>query len=71
MADNVRKKIFDFKLFRRVFQFVKPYKKQFYLSILLAILLAAFAPVRPFLIQITIDTATGKAVHILYQCGSA
>lgn len=64
MADSVKKKIFDFELFRRVFQFVKPYKRQFYLSLLLAVLLAAFAPVRPYLIQVTIDAATGKAVHL-------
>lgn len=64
MADNVKKKIFDFKLFRRVFRFVKPYRKQFYLSLLLAILLAAFSPIRPYLIQVTIDAATGKAIHL-------
>jgi ATP-binding cassette subfamily B protein len=64
MSEKVKKKAFDFNLFKRVFQFVKPYKKQFYLSIFLAVLLAAFAPVRPLLIQITVDTATGKTVDI-------
>jgi ATP-binding cassette subfamily B protein len=64
MSEKVKKKTFDFDLFNRVFQFVKPYKKQFYLSIFLAVLLAAFAPVRPLLIQITVDTATGKTVNI-------
>jgi ATP-binding cassette subfamily B multidrug efflux pump len=64
MADSVKKKIFDFQLFRRVFQFVKPYQKQFYLSLFLAVLLAAFSPVRPYLIQLTIDSATGKAVNL-------
>ena len=46
----------------RVFRFVKPYRWLFYLSIVLAILMAIFAPVRPYLIQLTVDKATGKAV---------
>ncbi len=49
------KKSFDFNLLKRVLQFTRPYKKIFFLSIGLAILLAAFTPVRPFLIQYTVD----------------
>lgn len=49
------KKLFDFSLLRRVLSFAAPYKKQFYVSILLTILLAAVAPVRPWLIQVTVD----------------
>ena len=49
------KKIFDFTLLRRVFRFAAPYKKRFYLSLLLSVLLAAMAPLRPFLIQVTIN----------------
>lgn len=52
---TVRKKIFDFSLLKRVFRYAAPYKKRFYLSLLLAILLAVLAPVRPFLIQQTIN----------------
>ena len=56
MSDkNVRKKIFDFSLLRRVFQYAQPYRRRFYLSIFLAFLLAIFAPVRPWLIQHTIN----------------
>lgn len=56
MSDkNVRKKIFDFSLLRRVFQYAQPYRRRFYLSIFLAFLLAIFAPIRPFLIQHTIN----------------
>jgi ATP-binding cassette subfamily B protein len=56
MSDaTARKKIFDFSLLRRVFRLAAPYKKSFYLSIVLAILLAVFAPVRPLLIQQTIN----------------
>ncbi len=40
---------------KRVFTFTAPYKKKFYLSIFLAIFLAVIAPVRPLLIQLTIN----------------
>ena len=36
----------------------------FYGSVLFAIVMAIFAPVRPYLIQLTVDMATGKTVHI-------
>ena len=51
----VKKKIFDFALLRRVFRYASPYKKKFYLSVVLAIVLAVITPVRPILIQITVD----------------
>jgi ATP-binding cassette subfamily B protein len=51
----VKKKIFDAALLRRVFQFAAPYKKKLYTSLLLAIILASLAPIRPWLIQITIN----------------
>ncbi|MBV9986677.1 MAG: ABC transporter ATP-binding protein [Chitinophagaceae bacterium] len=59
-----KKKIFDFSLLGRVFQFVKPYRSFFYISILLAVIMAVFAPVRPYLIQLTVDKATGKSILI-------
>lgn len=46
---------FDIPLLRRVYAFTNPYKKQFYLTIFLTLLLAILAPVRPWLIQYTID----------------
>jgi ATP-binding cassette subfamily B multidrug efflux pump len=49
------RKIFDFSLLRRVFSFAAPYKKKFYISLVLAIILAVLAPVRPLLIQYTIN----------------
>ena len=36
-------------------RFAAPYKRRFYWSVALAIILAAFTPVRPILIQITVD----------------
>ena len=50
-----KKSFFDFALLRRVFQYAAPYKKKFYLSVLLAILLAVITPVRPMLIQLTVN----------------
>jgi len=48
-------KVFDFGLLKRVFSYAAPYKKQFILSIILAIVLAVVAPVRPWLVQVTVD----------------
>ncbi len=50
-----QKRIFDFSLLRRVFRFAAPYKKKFYISLVLAISLAILSPIRPWLIQITIN----------------
>src|SRR4051794_13994258 len=59
----VKKKIFDVSLLGRAFHFVRPYRSFFYTSLLLAIVMAAFAPIRPYLVQLTVDKATGQ--HIL------
>jgi ATP-binding cassette subfamily B protein len=52
---EAKKTFFDFALLRRVFQYASPYKKKFYLSVALAIVLAVITPVRPLLIQLTVD----------------
>jgi ATP-binding cassette, subfamily B, multidrug efflux pump len=49
------KKIFDFSLLKRVFQYARPYRSRFILSVVMAILLAVVSPIRPWLIQITIN----------------
>ncbi|MEK0414518.1 MAG: hypothetical protein RL070_2006 [Bacteroidota bacterium] len=64
MRKTAPKKVFSFLLLVRVFKFVKPYRALFYGSVLLAIVMAIFAPIRPYLIQLTVDMATGKTVHI-------
>jgi ATP-binding cassette subfamily B protein len=64
MHKTAPKKVFSFLLLVRVFKFVKPYRALFYGSVLLAIVMAVFAPIRPYLIQLTVDMATGKTVHI-------
>lgn len=50
-----QKKFFRFTLLRRVFGYAAPYRRKFYLSVALALLLAVITPVRPLLIQITVD----------------
>ena len=52
---KAKRKIFNFSLLQRVFHFAAPYKNKFYGSLLLAVLLAVVAPLRPFLIQLTIN----------------
>lgn len=49
------KKLFNFSLLKRVFRFAAPYKRKFYTSLLLAVVLAVMAPVRPMLIQLTVN----------------
>ena len=49
------KRIFDFRLLRRVLHYAAPYKKKFYISVALAILLALLSPIRPYLIQLTVN----------------
>jgi len=53
--EKKKKKIFDFSLLRRVFHYAAPYKQRIYISVALSILLAVLSPLRPFLIQITIN----------------
>lgn len=50
-----KKSFFNIASLRRVFQYAAPYKSRFYISIFLAILLAVTTPVRPMLIQLTVD----------------
>src|SRR5688572_10982504 len=52
---TIGKKVLDLSLLRRVFLYAKPYKSKFYISLALAIILAVMSPVRPYLIQLTIN----------------
>ncbi len=47
--------IVDFKVLKRLFQYAKPFIKQFYLLVFLTVLLAALMPIRPLLVQQAID----------------
>lgn len=46
---------FDWKLLRRVMGYAAPYKNRFWISVILAIVLAALTPLRPLLIQRTVN----------------
>lgn len=52
--------IFDRKVLKKIFVFVKPYMSWFYLVIFLTILTGLLSPIRPYLIQYTVDN------HILH-----
>lgn len=49
------KKILDLSALKKVFSYALPYKNKLYLSILLSIILAVISPLRPFLIQYTVN----------------
>lgn len=69
--NSVAKKIFDLGLLKRVLSFASPYKRRFFISLVLAIVLAVFSPVRPYLIQVTISdyikTGVGVAGGVKMQ----
>ena len=63
-----RKVWFDLPLLKRIFRYAAPHKKKFYLSLFLAVLLALLSPVRPFLIQLTVNhyIASGLIQWVIY-----
>jgi ATP-binding cassette subfamily B protein len=50
-----KKKVFDVSLLRRIFSFTVPYRRSFVMSMILTVLLAVISPMRPYLIQLTVD----------------
>lgn len=54
MSQQQSKK-FNTSILKRVYGVAQPYRKKFYLSVILAIVLAVLAPIRPWLIQVTIN----------------
>jgi ATP-binding cassette subfamily B protein len=64
MSSKEPKKIFQLSLLKRVFSFVQPYRFVFLASVFLSILLAFTTPVRPYLIQATVNAAIGKVVSL-------
>src|SRR5687768_7453982 len=63
MSRAVVRNIFDFRLLRRVLKFASPYKRRFFISLALAIILALFSPVRPYLIQLTVNDYIKEGVN--------
>jgi ATP-binding cassette subfamily B multidrug efflux pump len=58
-----KKKLFDFSLLSRIFSYASPYKKKFYWSVALAIILAVITPIRPMLIQQTVNKHIANKVE--------
>ena len=65
------KNIVDFLLLRRVFHFAKPYKNKIYWSLFLTLFLAVISPLRPWLIQITINTGLQPNARFWWLQGAA
>ncbi len=55
MAKGISGSAFDFPVLKRVFAFTFPYKKYFYFSVALTLLLAVLSPLLPWLVQFTVD----------------
>ncbi len=54
-------KIFDWKIIKRLFEFIIPYQSQFYLLVFLIMLSAILSPIMPLLIRYTIDNYISQA----------
>jgi ATP-binding cassette, subfamily B, multidrug efflux pump len=50
-----KQQILDWQLLKRIMGLAAPFRKQFIMALSLAIILAIIAPVRPYLIQLTVD----------------
>jgi ATP-binding cassette subfamily B protein len=61
MEKKPPKNIFDIKLLLRIYSFAKPYQARFFLSVLLAIVLALVAPLRPILINKSLQAVNGSS----------
>jgi ATP-binding cassette subfamily B multidrug efflux pump len=71
MSEQAKPKtIFNFSLLRRVFQFASPYKSKFYWSLFLAVFLAVISPIRPWLIQLTINRGLQSGTNFWFLKGA-
>jgi len=57
--DKKKKKLFDFRLLGRLFSFAGPYRGGFIFSMVMSVILAILSPLRPYLIQISVDKYIG------------
>ena len=64
MSSTKPKQIFKGSILRRVFSFVRPYRFIFWANVFLSVVLAFSTPIRPYLIQATVNAAIGKAVNL-------
>ena len=52
---NEKKNVFDVSLFKRLLQYIKPYKGVFIISLVCVVGLAGFGALRPYVLQQAID----------------
>jgi len=72
-------KAFDFKAFKRVIEYIRPYKALAWGTLILSILLAVFSPLTPVLIRYVLDTVnklkvsgkTAEGLSFLVEMGAA
>ncbi len=65
MSSTTKKSVFDLALLKRVFRYASPYKKKFYISVALAIMLAVITPIRPLLIQLTVNKYIANQMAVM------
>nr|WP_321243598.1 ABC transporter ATP-binding protein [uncultured Psychroserpens sp.] len=53
--ENKKSKVFDLTLFKRLLQYIKPYRFVFFVSLVCVVGLAVFGALRPLVLQIAID----------------
>ncbi len=53
-------KAFDYPILKRIYQYVNPYKRIFYTSIILTLTIAFIGPIRPLMVQYTFDNYITK-----------
>ncbi len=71
MTKPKKKESFDWKLLVRVFSLARPYKEKFFTAVFLTVSIAILGPLRPYLIQVTIDKyiAVGDGKGLLNMAG--
>lgn len=58
--ENISGRVIDFQVLKRLLKFVGPYRFKFYLLIFLTLTLAILAPLRPYIVQLTLDNDVMK-----------
>ena len=61
--EKKKENIFDFKLFKRLFDYIKPYKVVFFSLILVVVLLAVFSAATPYITKYAIDDSITNRVE--------
>ncbi len=54
-SSGIKGNIFDWLLLKKILRLAAPFKRQFYIATALALFLAVMAPIRPWMIQVTVD----------------